>query len=138
MVRDTRDVFSVAVHTANRMTSQAKAGQIIITDAIQRRLSEQWKAGARRVDVAVPRGQHEEITIFEVLWQHGETTSMLPAIETITELQKQFRIRLRYLGTELVLDPRERSAATLGRGHENNLVIKGNLVSRLHARIEAG
>ena len=88
-----------------------KAGQIIITDAIQQRLSEAWKAVARRVDVAVPRGQHEEVTIFEVLWQHGETTSMLPAIATITEAQKQFRIRLRYLGTELVLDPRERSAA---------------------------
>lgn len=138
VVQEARDVFGGAVHIANRMTSQAKAGQIIITDAIQQRLSEQWKAVARRVDVAVPRGQHEEVTIFEVLWQHGETTSMLPAIATITELQKQFRIRLRYLGEELVLDPRERSSATLGRGQENDLVIKGNLVSRLHARIEAG
>ena len=138
VVIETRDVFGAAVHTANRMTSQAKAGQIIITDAIQQRLSDVWRAVARRVDVAVPRGQHEEVTLFEVLWQHGETTSMLPAIATITELQKQFRIRLRYLGAELVLDPRERSAATLGRGQENDLVIKGNLVSRLHARIEAG
>ena len=137
VVQETRDVFGVAVHTANRMTSQAKAGQIIITDAIQSRLSDAWRAVVRRVDVAVPRGQHEEVTIFEVLWQHGETTSMLPAIATITELQKQFRIRLRYLGEELVLDPRERSVATLGRGQENDLVIKGNLVSRLHARIEA-
>jgi adenylate cyclase len=138
VVLETRDVFGAAVHTANRMTSQAKAGQVIITDAIQQRLSDQWKAVARRVEVAVPRGQHEEVTIFEVLWQHGETTSMLPAIATITEAQKQFRIRLRYLGTELVLDHRERSSATLGRGQENDLVIKGNLVSRLHARIEAG
>jgi class 3 adenylate cyclase len=138
VVSETRDVFGAAVHTANRMTSQAKAGQIIVTDAIQQRLSDVWRSVARRVDIAVPRGQHEEVTIFEVLWQHGETTSMLPAIATITELQKQFRIRLRYLGSELLLDPRERSAATLGRGQENDLVIKGNLVSRLHARIEAG
>ena len=63
---------------------------------------------------------------------------MLPAIATITELQKQFRVRLRYLGTELVLDNRDRTFATLGRGQENDLVIKGNLVSRLHARVEAG
>jgi adenylate cyclase len=138
VVVESRDVFGAAVHTANRMTSQAKAGQVIITDAIQGRLSDQWRAVTRRVDVAVPRGQHEEVTIFEVLWQHGETTSMLPSIATITELQKQFRIRLSYLGTELVLDHRDRSSATLGRGQENDLVIKGNLVSRLHARIEAG
>ena len=41
-------------------------------------------------------------------------------------------------GEELLLDDRERATATLGRGQENDLVIKGNLVSRLHARIEAG
>ena len=28
-----RDIFGAAVHTANRMTSQAKAGQIIMGDA---------------------------------------------------------------------------------------------------------
>lgn len=138
VVQETRDVFGAAVHTANRMTSQAKAGQIIITDAIHGRLSEEWRMIARQVDVAVPRGQHGEVTIYELLWQHGETTSMLPSIATITEEKKPFRIRLRYLGTELVLDNRERTYATLGRGQENDLVIKGNLVSRLHARIEAG
>jgi len=138
VVLENRDIFGASVHTANRMTSQAKAGQIIITDAIYGRLAEEWRAIARRVDVAVPRGQHGEVTIYEVLWQHGETTSMLPAIATISELHKEFRIRLRYLGTELVLDHRDRTYATLGRGQENDLVIKGNLVSRLHARIEAG
>ena len=120
------------------MTSQAKAGQIIITDSIFARLSDEWRAIARQVDVAVPRGQQGEVTIYEVLWQHGDTTSMLPAIATITEQHRTFRIRLTYLGVELLLDDRERSSATLGRGQENDLVIKGNLVSRLHARIEAG
>ena len=138
VVLETRDVFGAAVHTANRMTSQAKAGQIIITDSIYGRLGDDWRAVSRQVDVAVPRGQHGEVTLYEVLWQHGETTSMLPAIATITEAQAPFRVRLRYLGEELVLDHRERRSATLGRGQENDLVIKGNLVSRLHARIEAG
>ena len=138
VVLETRDVFGAAVHTANRMTSQAKAGQIIITDSIFARLSDEWRAIARQVDVAVPRGQQGEVTIYEVLWQHGDATSMLPAIATITEQHRPFRIRLTYLGEELMLDDRERSSATLGRGQENDLVIKGNLVSRLHARIEAG
>src|ERR1700741_2304013 len=131
--------FGPAVPTANGMTSQAKAGQIIITDSIFGRLGDDWRAVARQVDVAVPRGQHGEASLYEFLWQHGKTTSMLPAIATITETsQAPFRIRLRYLGEELVLDHRERRSATLGRGQENDLVIKGNLVSRLHARIEAG
>jgi len=138
VVLETRDVFGAAVHTANRMTSQAKAGQIIITDSIYARLSDEWRSITRQVDVAVPRGQQGEVTIYEVLWQHGDATSVLPHIGTITDQHRPFRIRLTYLGEELTLDDRERSSATLGRGQENDLVIKGNLVSRLHARIEAG
>ena len=138
VVLETRDVFGAAVHTANRMTSQAKAGQIIITDSIHGRLSDEWRAMTRQVDVTVPRGQHGEVVIYEMLWQHGDATSMVPALATISVQHRPFRIRLRYLGTELVLDDRKRSSATLGRGQENDLVIKGNLVSRLHARIEAG
>jgi hypothetical protein len=120
------------------MTSQAKAGQILVTDAVHARLSGEWRAIARQVEVAVPRGQQGEVGVYEMLWQHGETTSMLPAIATISEERQPFRIRLRYLGQEIVLDNRERPAVTVGRGQENDLVIKGNLVSRLHARIEAG
>lgn len=138
VVLESRDVFGAAVHTANRMTSQAKASQIIITDAIHDRLSPDWRTMCRQVDVAVPRGQHGEVTMFEVLWERGDTTSMLPNIACITEGHRPFRIRLHYQGTELVLDDRERTAATLGRGQENDLVVRGNLVSRLHARIEAG
>ena len=138
VVQETRDVFGAAVHTANRMTSQAKAGQILVTDAVHARLSGEWRAIARQVEVAVPRGQQGEVGVYEMLWQHGETTSMLPAIATISEERQPFRIRLSYLGQEIVLDDHERPAVTVGRGQENDLVIKGNLVSRLHARIEAG
>jgi pSer/pThr/pTyr-binding forkhead associated (FHA) protein len=35
----------------------------------------------------------------------------------------------------VVVDP-SRPHATLGRSEENDLVVKGNLISRLHARIE--
>ncbi len=138
VVLESRDVFGAAVHTANRMTSQAKASQIMITDAIHGRLSPLWLGVCRQVDVAVPRGQQGEVTMFEVLWQQGDATSMLPQISTISESHTPFSIRLRYQGIELVLDDRDRKSATLGRGQENDLVVKGNLVSRLHARIEAG
>jgi class 3 adenylate cyclase len=135
---EARDVFGAAVHTANRMTSQAKAGQIIITEAIYRRLASEWQQSARRLDVSVPRGQHGEIAVYEVLWQGEDVTSMLPAIATITEHHRPFHIKLRYGGREIVLDDRQRPSVTIGRGEENDLVVKGNLVSRLHARIEAG
>lgn len=133
-----RDVFGAAVHTANRMTSQAKAGQIIVTESIYRRLSPEWQAAVRQVDTSVPRGQHGEVGVYEVLWQRGDITSMLPSIMTITEQHRPFRIKLRYGDREIVLDDRQRPSLTMGRGDDNDLVVRGNLVSRLHARVEAG
>jgi len=138
VVVEERDVFGAAVHTSNRMTSQAKAQQIIITESIYARLSPEWQQASRRVDVAVPRGQHGEVAVYEVLWQGDDVTSMLPAIATITEQYRPFHIKLRYGEKEVILDDRQRPSLTMGRGQENDLVVKGNLVSRLHARVEAG
>jgi len=120
------------------MTTQAKAGQVLITEAVYRRLSLEWKSVSRQVDVSIPRGQHEEVAMYEVLWQREDVTSMLPAIATITEQRRPFRIRLRYSGREILLDDRERPSLSIGRGDDADLLLSGNLVSRLHARIEAG
>lgn len=138
VVVEPRDVFGAAVHTANRMTTQAKAGQILITEAIYQALSPEWKAGCRQVDVAVPRGQYGEVAVYEVLWEGEDVTSMLPTIATITEHHHPFRIHLKYRDREIVLDDRRRPSLTIGRGEDSDLVVAGNLVSRLHARVEAG
>src|ERR1019366_3973729 len=52
VVLENRDVFGASVHTANRMTSQAKAGQIITTSATVEHLSPEWRASVRQIDVA--------------------------------------------------------------------------------------
>ncbi len=44
-------------------------------------------------------------------------------------------MRLRYQGQEVVVDE-GRANITIGRAEENDLVAKGNLISRLHARVE--
>jgi len=138
VVVEPRDVFGAAVHTANRMTTQAKAGQILITEAIYRRISAEWLEACRQVDVAVPRGQQGEIAVYEILWQRDDVTSMLPSIATITEHHRPFHIRLKYRDREVILDDRQRPSLTIGRGEDTDLIVGGNLVSRLHARIEAG
>jgi adenylate cyclase len=48
VVLENRDIFGSAVHTANRMTSQAKAGQIITTATMVERLSSDWRARCAR------------------------------------------------------------------------------------------
>jgi len=48
---------------------------------------------------------------------------------------RSMRLRLRFDERELLADERD-SRITLGRAEDNDLVVKGHLVSRLHARIE--
>jgi adenylate cyclase len=135
VVLENRDVFGATVHTANRMTSQAKAGQIITTAATVERLSPEWRASVRQIDVAMIKGQGSEVTLYEVLWQTEDVTSMVPAIAMQARGGRAMRLRLRFQDQEIFLDEARPNVA-IGRAEENDLVIKGNLISRIHARIE--
>ena len=136
VVLEAKDVFGASVHTANRMTSQAKAGQIITTTATVERLSPEWRASVRQIDVATIRGQGGEVALYEVLWQTEDVTSMLPSI-TVSgrDNRKPLRLRLSVQDRELILDE-SRPHVAIGRADDNDVVIRGNLISRLHARIE--
>jgi adenylate cyclase len=135
VVLESRDVFGSTVHTANRMTSQAKAGQIITTAATVEHLSPEWRAACRLIDTAPIKGQGNEVPLYEVLWQTEDVTSMVPAIALVGRTARPVRLRLRWLDREVVVDEQHPSV-TIGRAEDNDLVVKGNLISRLHARIE--
>jgi adenylate cyclase len=63
VVQEQRDIFGSAVHIANRMTSQAKAKQIITTLSTVELLSAEWRAMARQIDVATVRGKADEVVL---------------------------------------------------------------------------
>ena len=136
VVLEARDVFGASVHTANRMTSQAKAGQIITTSATVERLSPEWRASVRQIDVATIRGQGAEVALYEVLWQTEDVTSMLPAIAlTARDQRRTLRMRLMVADREVIVDQLH-PQVVIGRADESDIIIRGNLISRLHARIE--
>jgi len=135
VAEEQRDVFGSAVHTANRMTSQAKAGQIITTQGTVEQLSDEWRALCREIDVATVRGRADEVVLFEVLWEPDEATNMLPMVGFGAESRRKRRLTLRFQGKDIIVGE-GRKSATLGRAEDNDVVVKGNLISRLHARIE--
>jgi hypothetical protein len=137
VVVEDRDIFGAAVHTANRMTSQAKAGQIITTAVTVEQLSGEWRALVRQIDIAIVRGQSDEVAVFEVLWQPEEATSMLPSIKMESSPDRATsRLCLRFGGEEVIVGEGGLTSVTLGRADENDVVVKGKLISRVHARIE--
>jgi adenylate cyclase len=136
VVLEARDVFGASVHTANRMTSQAKAGQIITTAATVERLSPEWRASVRQIDVAAIRGQGAEVALYEVLWQTEDVTSMLPAIAlTARDQRRNLRMRIKVEDRDYMVDE-QRPQVVIGRADESDVVVRGNLISRIHARIE--
>ena len=135
VVQEQNDIFGAAVHTANRMTSQAKAGQIVISGATVERMSPAWQKQTRQIDVATVRGRIDEVALYELIWQPEEATSMLPTIEWENKSRKSGRLTLTFRDATVVVDDTKKSI-NIGRADDNDLVIKGNLISRIHARIE--
>jgi len=137
VTEEQQDIFGAAVHTANRMTSQAKAGQIITTESTVGLLGDEWQGLVRQIGVTTLRGQSEEVSLFEVLWQPDEATGMLPKLDFGGDGQIQTeKLSLRFNGQMLELTPDGMQQVSLGRADDNDVTIKGNLISRIHARIE--
>jgi len=136
VVLERHDVFGATVNTANRMTSQAKSGQIVTTAATVDLLSPDWRASVRQIDLATLSVQGAEVMLYEAIWQSDDITSMLPSIRMGAGVdRKAVRLRLVLSDRELVLDESQPQIA-IGRADENDVIIRGNLISRIHARIE--
>ena len=135
VVREQNDIFGAAVHTANRMTSQAKASQIVISSFTVEQMSPELKRQTRQIDVATVRGRLDEVALYELVWQPEEATSMLPTIALEGWDRRASRLLVNFRDSTVELSDRRKSI-NLGRADDNDLVVKGNLISRIHAKIE--
>jgi len=135
VVQEQNDIFGAAVHTANRMTSQAKARQVVISGDTVKKMSDKFKDQTRQIDVASVRGRIDEVALYELLWNPDEATSMLPTIEWEDRGKNASKVELSFRDQSIEVNDQCKSV-TLGRADDNDLVIKGNLISRIHAKIE--
>ncbi len=135
VVQEQNDIFGAAVHTANRMTSQAKARQVVISGDTVKKMSDKFKEQTRQIDVASVRGRLDEVALYELLWNPDEATSMLPTIEWQGKTKKASKVELSFRDQMIEVNDKCKSV-NLGRADDNDLVIKGNLISRIHAKVE--
>ena len=134
VVQEQNDIFGTAVHTANRMTSQAKARQIVVSGFTVEQMSPELRNQARQIDVATVRGRIDEVALFELVWQPDEATNMLPTIEW-ENTRKVSKLLLNFRDSTVEVSD-TRKSINMGRADDNDLVVKGNLISRIHAKIE--
>ena len=135
VVQEQNDIFGAAVHTANRMTSQAKARQIVLSGESVDQLGADLKKQTRQIDVASVRGRIDEVALYEYLWNPEEATSMLPTIEWENRIRKASRLVLSFRDLTIEVNDQNKHI-DIGRADDNDLVVKGNLISRIHAKVE--
>ena len=135
VVEEQNDIFGAAVHTANRMTSQAKSRQIVISGFTVEQMSPELRNQTRQIDLATVRGRMDEVALFELVWQPDEATSMLPTLEWENRERKASKLLLNFKDSTVEVSDRKKNI-NIGRADDNDLVVKGNLISRIHAKIE--
>jgi len=135
VVVEENDVFGDAVNLASRMVNLSKRDQVLTTGQTMAALSQNWHKASRQIDRAAVRGKKEEIDVYELIWQEAEVTRMSGKAWALPQSGPQGRMRLR-MGTQEIDVSETHPSATVGRAEQNEFVLKGDLISRLHARID--
>ncbi len=117
------------------MTSQAKSRQIVLSGSTVDKLGQDLRKQTRQIDIATVRGRMDEVALYELLWNPDEATSMLPTIEWESKTRRASKLLVSFRDQSVELND-QRKSVNLGRADDNELVIKGNLISRIHAKVE--
>ena len=83
VVQEQNDIFGSAVHTANRMTSQAKAKQIVISGGTVEHMSPELKRQTRQIDVATVRGRLDEVALYDRALRARKSANIIGKHNTI-------------------------------------------------------
>jgi len=84
------------------------------------------------------KGRNEQLDVYLYAWeQEGDITNMatLSSITNTARYAQASKLTLRYNGSTLAIKA-DSDVYILGRGKDCELVIKGDLISRYHSRIE--
>ncbi len=134
IIQDKGDIFGDTVNVAARISSFAKARQILTTNIVVEELNGSLKTMARVYDVAPIKGKKTELSIWEIVWEDEEDATYI-ARATPVESEQSFKLQLSF-NQQQFLVPFSSVPFSLGRSQEANILINTQFVSRIHAFIE--
>ncbi len=133
------DIFGDTVNVAARVTSMAKARQILCTQEIAFMVKNaELSNNMRPYDRLRVKGKNEHLDVYLYAWEEeGDMTNMATA-SNFTNPAHHTQVKklvLKYEGKSHTIAVATDSYV-LGRGKDCELIIKGDLISRHHSRIE--
>ena len=136
VILENGDVFGDTVNVAARVTAITRARQIMTTQALVDMLPEKLKISARQVMRTEFRGKVEATDVFQVSWEEEDMTRTRIGLSAFRKPSgTRNELVLRYHQQVITLGE-QRKSIILGRGADCDLMIRDNLASRQHARIE--
>jgi len=133
------DIFGDTVNVAARVASMAKARQILCTQEIAFLVKNaDLSNNMRPYDRLRVKGRNEQLDVYLFAWeQEGDITNMATA-SSFTNPARHEQVKsltLNYEGEPHEIT-NETTSYLLGRDRDCELLIKGDLISRYHSKIE--
>jgi adenylate cyclase len=138
-ILETDDIFGDTVNVAARVASMAKARQILCTQEIAFMVkSPELSNNMRPYDRLRIKGKNEQIDVYLFAWEEeGDMTNMATASSFTNPARNEplKSLTLTYQNNDYDI-PVDTASYILGRGKDCELVVKGDLISRYHSRVE--
>lgn len=128
--------YGDTVNVAARLTSLARAGQIVTTRKTLEDLPEEKKAVCRSFTRARVKGKSELLDTVEVIWSQEDATAVFMFPSNSDPSAPSAQVVLTATDQKIVVTQKN-TPFVLGRGPDNHLVVDIETASRSHARIES-
>ena len=138
-ILESDDIFGDTVNVAARVASMAKARQILCTQEIAFKLkSNELSNNMRPYDRLRVKGKNEHLDVYMFAWEaEGDMTNMATGSSfTNPARNEQLQSLTLTYQDKANMIPVDTDSFLLGRGKDCDLVIKGDLISRYHSKIE--
>jgi len=138
-ILESDDIFGDTVNVAARVASMAKARQILCTQEIAFQVKNaELSNNMRPYDRLRVKGRNEQLDVYLFTWeQEGDITNMATAssFTNPARYEQAQKLILNYEGKPHTISV-DTASYILGRGKDCELIIKGDLISRYHSKIE--
>ena len=133
------DIFGDTVNVAARVASMAKARQILCTQEIAFMVkSAEFSNNMRPFDRLRIKGKNDQLDVYLFAWEEESDMTNMATASSFTnpsrnELLKNLTLTYESKPYSIPVDT---ASYIMGRGKDCELVVKGDLISRYHCRIE--
>ena len=138
-ILENNDIFGDTVNVAARVASMAKARQILCTQEIAFLVkSAELSNNMRPYDRLRVKGKNQHLDVYMFAWEEeGDMTNMATgsSFTNPARSDQATNLFLTYQGKRLSI-PVDTDSFLLGRGKDCDLIVKGDLISRYHSKIE--